>query len=158
MESKEELIRSAIIQLLQIAGKYSRIEELPIVVDKDTEVTTREAHVIQAIGEHGEMNITNVANRFGITKSAASQMTAKLVNKGFVAKKQAVHSSKEFSLSLTELGWRAFKAHEMFHGKDLADLIARLSTFSLSQIATISVMLDSIGAVMDERLSRSPEQ
>ncbi len=158
MESKEELIRTAIAQLLQVAGKYSRIEQLPIAVDRDTEVTTREAHVIQAIGERGEMNVTNLANRFGITKSAASQMAAKLTGKGFVEKKQALHSGKEFSLSLTDLGWRAFRAHETFHGKDLTDLIARLSTFSLSQIATISVMLESIGAVMDERLSRSPEE
>jgi DNA-binding MarR family transcriptional regulator len=153
METKEELIKATIQQLLRVARKYSRIEELPVPVDGDIEITTAEAHTIQAVGEGEQMRVLDVATQFGITKSAASQMVAKLIRKGFVEKRQSLHNSKEFPLSLTELGWRAFRAHERFHGKDLAGLVNRLSAFSLSQIATISVLLEAIGSVMDERLS-----
>ncbi len=153
METKEELIKATIQQLLRVVRKYSRIEELPVPVDGDIEITTAEAHTIQAVGEGEQMRVLDVATQFGITKSAASQMVAKLIRKGFVEKKQSLHNSKEFPLSLTELGWRAFRAHERFHGKDLAGLVNRLSAFSLSQIATISVLLEAIGSVMDERLS-----
>ncbi len=153
METKDELIKSTIHQLLKVAKKYARIEELPIALPDGTEVTTREAHVIQAIGEEKDLNITSLASHFGISKSAASQMVAKLVKKGYIEKKRAPLSDKEYLLSLTQLGWEIFDAHELFHGGDMAELVGRLEAFSLNQVATISVILETIGAVVDERLS-----
>lgn len=155
METKEDLIKNTIRELLRIANKYSRIEELPIRINEDHLVTTREAHIIQAIGEHAKMSVTGLAVYCGITKSAASQMIAKLVKKGFLEKEPAPHSNKELQLSLTQLGRQAFDAHELFHGKDMNALVDHLSSFSLSQIATISVLLEVIGNIMDERLSHS---
>ena len=153
METKEDLIKATIRELLRISKMYSRIEQLPIPIDGRLEVTTREAHTIQAVGENEPMSVTQLASYFGITKSAASQMVSKLSKRGFLLKKQAVHSNKEFELSLTPLGWTAFRAHEQFHGKDMADLVDRLSAFSLSQIATLSVLLEALGSVMGQRLS-----
>lgn len=158
METKEELIKSTIKQLLRIAKKYSAIEGLPVHVDGNIEITTAEAHTIQAVGEGEQMRVLDIAKHLGITKSAASQMVAKLIRKGFLEKRQSPNNSKEFPLSLTELGWQAFRAHERFHGKDWAELLNRLSAFSLSQIATISVLLEAIGGVMDERLSEKKRE
>lgn len=158
VETKEDLIKASIRELLRVAKKYSRIEELPIRIDDNTEVTTREAHIIQAVGEHELMSVTGLAAYFGITKSAASQMISKLAKKGFLEKEQAPNNNKELQVSLTQTGWEAFNAHEMFHGKDMTDLVDSLSAFSLSQIATISVLLEAIGSVMDERLSRLPKR
>ncbi|RQW84470.1 MAG: MarR family transcriptional regulator [Geobacter sp.] len=158
METKEEFIRSAIRLIQRIAHQYARIEEMPLRFDEDGEVTTREAHIIQAIGEAAEMNVTGLANRFGITKSAASQMVSKLVRKGFVEKRPAPHSNKEFLLSLTERGRLVFDAHERLHGREMDELIVKLGTFSLSQIATLSVLLDVVGTTMDSRLSDSAEK
>jgi len=158
METKEDLIKASIRELLRVAKKYSRIEELPIRIDDNTEVTTREAHIIQAIGEHELVSVTGLAVYFGITKSAASQMIAKLTKKGFLQKEQAPNSNKELQVSLTQPGWEAFHAHELFHGKDMTVLVDRLSSFSLSQIATISVLFEAIGNVMDERLSQLPKR
>lgn len=158
METKEELIKVTIRRLLRIARMCARVEELPIGVDEGVEVTTAEAHTIQAIGEQERMRVVDVATYFGISKSGASQMVAKLIKKGFLDKKQSPHSNKELQLSLTPLGWRAFDAHERFHGKDMADLMERLGAFSLTQIATISVLLEALGSVMDERLSQQSKE
>lgn len=155
METKDEMIRAAIRGIIRIAHQYARIEEQPLRFDELEEVTTREAHVIQGIGETDGMNITALANRFGITKSAASQMVSRLVKKGFVEKRQAFHSNKEFLLSLTERGRLVFQAHERLHGTELEELIDRMNSFSLSQIATLSVMLEVVGTAMDNRLSSS---
>lgn len=158
METKEDLIKDTIRDLLRIAKMYSRIEEMPIPIDEGLEVTTREAHTIQAVGENEPMSVTQLAYFLGITKSAASQMVSKLTMRGFLLKKQSVHSNKEFELTLTPLGWRAFRAHEKFHGRDMADLVDRLSAFSLSQIATLSVLLQALGSVMDQRLSHRSKE
>ncbi|MGD9609994.1 MAG: MarR family winged helix-turn-helix transcriptional regulator [Desulfovibrionaceae bacterium] len=154
METKDDLIMSTVRQFQRVAAKYARIEELPIPVEDGIEVTTREAHTIEAVGNRQQVSVTDVANAFGITKSAASQMVSKLCDKGFLEKKQAPHSNKEFQLTLTPLGRKAFDAHARFHGEDKEALMERLRGYSLSQIATISVLLEAIGEVMDNRLSR----
>ncbi|KMY66228.1 MarR family transcriptional regulator [Desulfocarbo indianensis] len=156
METKDDLIKETIHVLLRVAKMYARIEEMPILLSDDRAVTTREAHTIQAVGENEPMTVTGLAGYFGISKSAASQMVSKLAKKGFLLKKQSVQSAKENELSLTAVGWLAFRAHEQFHGRDMADLVERLSGFSLSQIATISVMLEAVGSLMDRRLANPP--
>ncbi|KMY67748.1 MarR family transcriptional regulator [Desulfocarbo indianensis] len=154
METKDDFIKATIRELLRVAKLYSRIEELPIKVEENFDVTTREAHTIQAIGEHEKISVTDVAQLFGITKSAASQMVSRLAQKGCLTKNLSLHSNKEYDLSLTPMGWKVFHAHEQFHGKDMAELVERLNGFSLSQIATLSVMLEAIGNVMRQRLSQ----
>lgn len=158
METKEDLIKDTIRMLLRVAKMYARIEEMPITLDEGSEVTTREAHTIQAVGENEPMTVTGLAQYFGITKSAASQMVSKLVKKGFLLKNQSTQSAKEYELSLTPLGWLAFSAHERFHGRDMTDLVEHLSGFSLSQIATLSVMLEAIDSLMSRRLDQPSEE
>jgi len=158
METKDELIKTTIRELLRISKKYARIENLTVSVDEGVQVTTAEAHTIQAVGEGKQMRVLDVATKFGITKSAASQMVARLVRKGFLEKRQSPQNNKEALLSLTEWGWKAYQAHERFHGNDMAALVDRLRAFSLSQIATISVLLEAIGSVMDERFLKQKKR
>ena len=148
-----DLIKSISRQLMRIIKKHERIEEIPVRLDEGIEVTPTESHAIQAIGENKSINVTDLGAHFGVTKSAASQIVAKLTKKGFVEKTMSEHSNKELQLQLTALGWQAFEAHEKCHGRHLVDIIERLGSFSLSQIATASVVLDVIEDVMGERLS-----
>jgi DNA-binding MarR family transcriptional regulator len=154
MEKKEDLIESILRRLMRIINKQRRIEDVPVRLDKDIEVTPTESHTIQVIGERKLINVTDLSVHFGVTKSAASQIVTKLANKGFVEKNVSDYSSKELQLTLTELGRRAFEAHERCYGQHLADMAGRLSSFSLSQIAVAAVMLDMIEDVMDERLKK----
>lgn len=158
METKLDLIQSTIDDFFRIARTYACIEEMPISVDNHVTVTTHEAHFIEAIGRNASMNVTQVAACFGITKSGASQMVAKLVARGFLNKKSSAYNSKAFELSLTPLGWRAYNAHERLHGKDKAELVAQLQAFSISQIATLSVLLETISDVIQIRFSQRSGQ
>ena len=155
METKEDLIRAISRRLMRILNKHARLEEHSIRFDEGVEMTPREIHTIQAIGEKKNINIIGLAANFGVTKSAASQMVAKLVGKGFVEKGQAAHSNKELQLSLTELGWRAFHAHEGLHGAHMADIVNRLGAFTLAQVATTAALLEVIESVVDDRLSET---
>jgi DNA-binding MarR family transcriptional regulator len=152
MDSQEAVIRKTFQQIIRAAGKYARIEKLPIPVEDGVEVSTREIHTIQAIGERDQMCVTEVASHFGVTKSAASQMIKKLEEKGFVEKNKVPGNDKELSLTLTRLGWKAFDAHEKFHGKDRDALISLMKKYPFEEIDTLSVLLDALDAVMDKRL------
>ena len=152
MDNKEDLIKSISRQLMRIIKKHGRIEETPVRLDEGVEVTPTESHTIQAIGENGIINVTDLAALFGVTKSAASQTVNKLAKKGFVDKRVSAHSGKELSLELTPLGLRAFEAHQVCHGRHIADIINRLGAFSLAQVANAAAFLEVIEDVMDERL------
>lgn len=154
MENKEDLVREISRRLFRILNKHSRLEATPARLDEGLEITHRELHVIQAIGERKGINITELGSHFGITKSAASQLITKLVQKGFVKKESAAHSNKELQITPTEMGWKAFRIHEKFHEQHMADIVDRLGAFTLSQIATASVLLEVLENVVDEHLSQ----
>ena len=68
MGDKKKLIKSTLHELFRISTMYQRIEGMPIPVDRETEVSTREAHMVQAVGENRNMSVTQLADYFGITK------------------------------------------------------------------------------------------
>lgn len=150
---KDDSVNALIRKLLRLLNKLGRIEEQPISVDDHIELTTKEIHTIEAIGNRKKINVTEVGAHFGVTKGAASQRISRLVERGFVTKAQAAHSSKEFELTLTELGWRAFHAHERFHGQARAELVSRLSELTQTQIDDVASVLDTMEVIMNKRLN-----
>jgi DNA-binding MarR family transcriptional regulator len=157
METKQDMVKAMSLTLARIMAKHARIEELPVRFDKGVELTPKEIHTIEAVGKHEGVNVTDLAAYSGVTKSAASQMSAKLVSQGFLKKARADHSNKEWRLSLTPLGRRAFRAHARIHQKHLSDLAKRHDSFSLAQIATVSVVLEAIEDIVSERLTQLSE-
>ena len=153
MEAKQRHTVDMTWKIHRILNKFHQLESKPIKLDPEKTITHRELHAIQVIGETKEINITTLANHFGVTKSAASQQVSKLAHKGLVDKEQSDHSDKELQLSLTELGWKAFELHEEYHTKNIGEIIKQLDDFSISQIMTTSNMLDIIEKVTDERLN-----
>lgn len=149
---KKELIDRT-MQLQKVVRKLSRIEGLPIVVDKGVEISTREAHTIQAIGEQGPLCVKDLATRFGVSKSAASQMVSKLARKGFIVKQSSAHSNKEIELSLTPMGWQAFRAHEQAHSRDMNRIVEAMENFSPAEIETLKKLLETFSEIADERLN-----
>jgi DNA-binding MarR family transcriptional regulator len=150
----DEQTRVVIQQLLRLLNKFGRIEKMPIVLDNGVELTTKEIHTIQAIGEAENINVTDVGVHFGVTKGAASQMVSRLVERGFVTKSMSAHSNKEYELSLTDLGWKAFKAHERFHGQDMDELIAQIGSYKQERIHDFEEMLGRVEGIMDRRLGK----
>ena len=138
----------------RILNKFNQLESSTIQVGPARTITHRELHALQFIGESEKVNITELGNHFGVTKSAASQLVAKLVQMGLVDKVRSNHSGKELQLSLTELGWRAYELHDEYHSRNMREVIKRLEDFSVSQIVTTSKILDIVERVTDERLRK----
>ncbi len=152
MKTDSDTVKDVLHRFVQVAGKFTQIESLPIRVNAEHVVSTREAHVIEAIGGPQVMNVSKLAAYFGITRSAASQMVSKLEKRGFITKSFAPDNAKEYQLSLTELGHEAFAAHERVHGADQKTILDRMHTFSFTQLTTLAVLLESLSEIMDERL------
>jgi DNA-binding MarR family transcriptional regulator len=148
----QELKKKVITSLMQVTRKFAEVETLPIAVTDDVSVSTREAHAIESIGENRCVNVTQIAEHFGFTKSAASQLVSKLTRQGFVGKKQAGHSNKELQLSLTPLGWQAFESHATMHGMDLQQVLDTMDSVEINVLIQLDELLGRLNSIMDGRL------
>ncbi len=150
----QELKKKIVNNLMQVARKFAEAETFSITVAGDLTVSTREAHTIESIGEGHCLNVTQIADYFGFTKSAASQLVSKLTRQGFVVKKPAAHSNKELELSLTPLGWQAFEAHARMHGHDLERVLESMDRVEIEALMHLNDLLNSLNGIMDQRLNR----
>lgn len=152
MHSKKESIMALTGRLLRIINKHSRIEELPIKTGKNTGLTAKEVHCLTAIGQQKGINIKGIGDMLGVTKSAASQMVAKLEKKGFARKDKALDNDKEILTFLTDAGWEAFEAHKEFHERHLATLVEKLEDFPETQLTIAVAILAVVETTVDERM------
>ena len=71
-----------------------------------------EIHMIDFIGRHPDLNISELSAEIGMSKSAVSQIIMKLYNKNFIVK---VRYKKEVTVRLTDIGEQLFKGHKEYH-------------------------------------------
>ena len=74
-----------------------------------------EIHTVEYIAESSTTNMTDIANRMGITKGAVTKMVAKLEEQGLLVRYKYRPSQKEIYVHLTELGVRAYEGHKAYH-------------------------------------------
>ena len=153
MKTKQDIIDTICLQLLQIVNVRTQLEEKTISFDTKIKMTPREIHTIQAIGEHKSLNVKEVGDHFKVTKSAASQMLKKLTENGFIKKTNSPHSNKELQITLTELGKKAFHAHQEFHSKHMNELVKNLNNFSVEEMTTTANFLKVVGTTIEKRLT-----
>lgn len=72
-------------------------------------------HMIEAIGNYPNMNMTQISEVLGLTKGTVSKLIKKTEAKGFVRKYHYPNNRKEVFFKLTELGDKAFKGHYELH-------------------------------------------
>lgn len=72
-------------------------------------------HMIEAIGNHPDYNLTQLAEFSGLTKGTVSKRLAKIEKDGLIKRYQDKNNSKEYYFYLTELGKQAYEGHYKFH-------------------------------------------
>ena len=73
-----------------------------------------ESHMIDCIGRNAGITITKLADDFGKTRSACSQMVKKLRDKGWVEQVRNKENNRVYNLFLTEEGMSIFRNHAQF--------------------------------------------
>lgn len=74
-----------------------------------------EAHIIDLIGEHPEITVTELAAILKKTPSACSQIVRKLRAKGWVEQVRNAENNRIYNLYLTESGKQVYQAHTAFN-------------------------------------------
>jgi DNA-binding MarR family transcriptional regulator len=101
---------------MKIMNRMSDIEGIPVDSGAGTALFPSEIHTLQVIRLCSGITVSGLADAMGITKSAASQMTRRLVEKRFCEKVRLPGNEREVRLTLTTVGEAAFRGHEQHHG------------------------------------------
>lgn len=74
-----------------------------------------EAHIVDLIGEHPEITVTELAAILKKTPSACSQIVRKLRAKGWVEQRRNEENNRIYNLILTESGEQVYQEHVTFN-------------------------------------------
>lgn len=88
-----------------------------------------EIHTIAMIANNQGINLTQLAEKMGVSKSAVSKFVKKTLTKGYIIKSKSVHNQKEVIFNITKKGEIAFQNHEKYsksHFYNLHQIIAKL--------------------------------
>lgn len=136
-------------------NKYNQFNSKMVIFLKDINITHTEIHAIACIGDHKSMNLTQLANQRGISKSAASQMVYRLRDKGLVDKSTSPKSDAEIVLSLTDLGKEAYEAHLKYHENTTSLFFQTLQQIPLDTVKELEDILQKLDVALDEMLEKS---
>lgn len=114
--------------LAQITAKYQLIEDLPRFYGGEIPLYISETSALRAIGTTPGLNLTAIAAALGVSKSAVSKSTGKLMEKGLITKERSL---REVIFNLSEEGqllYDRMKTDEARLFKGVDSFIGKLST------------------------------
>lgn len=113
--------------LVELFRDINTLEEHAVRTDEFKDLTTNDAHVIEAIGVNGKSNMTSVARKLSVTTGTLTISVNSLVKKGYVGRERSEEDRRVVLVSLTEKGRKAFFHHEAFHQNMITDISEELS-------------------------------
>jgi DNA-binding MarR family transcriptional regulator len=156
--SNQERLTQLIQQFIRIINKYNAGEKKPINYGTGNMLFRSEVHTIEAIGEHQNINVTELALCLGVTKGAISQMIDKLTKKGLVNKTMVAPNVKDVALCLTEEGMSVYQRHQEHHSEMYREISRLLTDCSVDQLSFLANVQGIIEGYLDQRLQPSPNK
>lgn len=133
----------------KVMNSYLATEKRPHDYGVGFSLYRSEIHTIDVVGRQEQINITELAQTLGVTKSAASQMIDRLVKKGLVVKTILTKSDTEVALTLTTVGQKVFRAHQESHRMFFSYIKETLSTVSDCDISAFLDIMEKLSAFID---------
>lgn len=131
-------------QFMRITSTINELHSSQISFNCGVPLTLGEIHLIECIGKHEGMNVTEIAKILGNTRGAVSQMAKKLENKGLIDKKMKEDNNKEILLTLSKVGNEIFIEHEKFHDSLYGEVLSSLDGATQENIDIIKNILNTI--------------
>jgi DNA-binding MarR family transcriptional regulator len=109
------------------------------------------------MGDHPEMNVTEVANYIGVTKGAVSQTITKLEKKGFIKRYKNSTNEKEVFIELTAAGREIYKTRKEVNERSLMPLLRELEKHPDEKIAFLVNMFEWIDGYLSRSIKKMRE-
>jgi len=114
MDNFEKSLNNVLVEAFNSILKF---EENSLKKIASGSVTITEAHMIEVIGarERKETTVSEIASLLGISMPTATVAVKKLEKKGFVNKVPCAFDGRRMIVSLTDIGKKIDRAHNLFH-------------------------------------------
>lgn len=151
MKNKKYITNNDLIPNSQHIGRLilqlQRLERNPRTFGKAGTLTPSEIHAVDAIGEDGNVLMSHIGERLGITKGAITQIISRLEKKEIVFRTSHPEDSRAVLISLTEKGVVAFRAHMELHQNFYQKLSKQLNA---DEIAIFEKCIKIFSSLLDE--------
>lgn len=127
--------------LVRLFRRINDLEEQAICRDKFKNITLNEVHVIEAIGEDGDKNMTAVAKALDVTTGTLTISVNSLVRKGLVKRIRSEEDRRVVLISLTDQGRELNHKHVDFHHKMIDEIIEGLNE---EEVGVLTEMLGKL--------------
>ncbi len=129
-------------KLLWMTQEYVQLAGMPKSYGTDERFYSLDIHLIHSIGTEPGSNVTALARKHGISKSAVSQALKKLERRELVRRFKARENRKEVLFDLTERGREAFDAHLRFHKRAEEPFLQEMARFSREEEKAMEKTID----------------
>jgi DNA-binding MarR family transcriptional regulator len=84
-------------------------------VIRSGDLTVSEVHAMEILGQYGEMNMKNLAQKPGVTTGTTTVTVDRLERKDYASRHTTREDRRVYLISLTEKGREAFQEHHIYH-------------------------------------------
>ncbi|MDE6723865.1 MAG: MarR family transcriptional regulator, partial [Eubacterium sp.] len=113
-----------------------------------------ELHIIAAIGDLENPNVTAIAKHMGMTKGGISKNIKKLIDAGLVNTYQAENNNRKIFYKLTDEGKKIYDKHNIAHKNWIERDNNFFSQFSDDEINDVAGFLERFIAHLDEEIEK----
>ena len=135
---KYEIFNEVLVRLFR---DILDIEEKALMTSEFKDLTSKDMHVIEAIGIGMPKNMSSIAKELSVTTGTLTISMNSLVKKGYVVRERGQEDRRVVYISLSEKGKKAFEHHARFHREmieavagDLTDEEMKLLVRSLARL------------------------
>ncbi|MDR2461220.1 MAG: MarR family transcriptional regulator [Deltaproteobacteria bacterium] len=149
-EKRKNFIYMLIDDFYNAAGQYTRLVNSQILIPVYNNLSIKDSHILVFIGRYPNINITELAAKFSVTKGAMSKTISRLVSRKYINKTTADESGREVKMSLTPKG---FTVYELFENKAKlyrTKLYEALESVPLSHLMSTAIFLEELNKMFED--------
>lgn len=139
----------------QFLKAYAQLEKSQHYIKSVPELNLSEIHTLVSIADNQPLNLVTLSQLRGISRSAVTQMTAKLESKGFLLKIPNKDNRQEILLSLTPSGEEIYKLHQKQHDYLEEKILTVLQTYPEALLTDLDHLMSDLEMIWQDLPWRS---
>ena len=146
------------MDLLNLFKEYGDKQEILSKLKEDQSLrgfNNSELHIIAAIGDLEQPNVTSLAEHMGMTRGGICKNIKKLTEAGLISSYQRDGNAKNIYYLLTDTGKKIYEKHAEAHDAWLARDMAFMESFSDKQLDQVTDFMKRYIKHIDQRIEES---
>jgi DNA-binding MarR family transcriptional regulator len=146
---RQKTCEEVVALFIRLVNKYRSLEKIPVDYGTNQVLYHSERHMIDQIGGHPRLNMTEFARIMGVTKGAVSQVVKKLEAKGAVRRCKSTENDKEVFIELTDSGRAIYAKHQKVNAESIGPLYEELKKYSDDKVYFLVEMFKWFDSFLD---------